>query len=178
MAFLESVSGANFSVAQTVTTTGASTNTFDVTGAGVGNAPAMIGANGANTAIGVDIGAGVGMEVPQVIVNITTATTVTGTLTIAVQSAPDNGSYSAGTWTTLSSTAALTGTSQLFAGAIIVLPVPPVPGGQASVATPRFYRVYYTVGSSISVVVSANLTINPPTYLEVARYGSNFPSGL
>ena len=175
MAFLESISGANFSVAQSVTATAASTNVFDVTGAGAGNAPAMIGANGVNTAIGIDIGAGVGLEQPQVLVTLGTCTTVTGTLSIAVQFAADNGSYSPGTYYTLASTAALTGATQLFAGAQIVLDIPPIPAG---FAFPRFYRLYYTVGSSISVIVNASLTVNAPTQRTITQYGSNFPSGL
>ncbi|MGB9154424.1 MAG: Bbp16 family capsid cement protein [Alphaproteobacteria bacterium] len=175
MAFLESGSGCNFSTAQAVTATAASTNIYDVTGAGSGNAPAMIGAGGVNTAIGIDIGAGAGLERPEVLITIGTCTTVTGTLTIALQAAPDNGSYSPGTYYTLSSTAALTGATELFAGAQIVLPVPPVPPG---FAFPRFYKLEYTVGSSISVLVSANLSVNVPTQRTVTQYGNNFPAGL
>lgn len=175
MAFLEGgLYGGNFSVAQAITTTAASTNLYDVTGAGSGNAPAMTGANGVNTAIGVDIGAGNGgVAQPQVLVTITAVTTVTGTLTIAVQGAPDNGSYSPGTYYTLASTDALTGATELFAGASIVLDIPPVPPG---FSLPRFYRLLYTVGSSISLVASASLTTGAPTSRVIGKYGSNFPT--
>lgn len=176
MAFLEFGSGCNLSVAQAVTASAASTNMYDVTGAGNGNAPVMIGANGVNTAIGIDIGAGTGgVEEPQVLVTFGTCTTVSGTLTIAVQAAPDNGSYSAGSFYTLASTAALTGATELFAGAQLVLDIPPVPPG---FALPRFYQLYYTVGSSISVVVSASITTGAPTSRVIGKYGSNFPGGL
>lgn len=179
MAYLENTSGANFSAAQAVTGTAASTNVFDVTGAGAGNAPAMIGASGLNTALGYDIGNGSGVEQPYVAITIGTCTTVTGTLTIAVQCAPDNGSYSPGSYVTLASTAALTGATQLYAGAQINLPVPPVPAGLiASLGLPRFYRLNYTVGSSISVLVSANLCLDPSSIKQATQYGSNFPSGL
>lgn len=175
MAYLESSSGANLSTLQSVTTTAASTNIFDVTGAGSGNTPAMIGASGLNTALGYDIGAGEGVETPFVLITLGTCTTVSGTLTISLQAAPDNGSYNPGTYVTLASTAALTGTTQLFAGAQIILPVPPIPPG---LALPRFYRLDYVVGSSISVIVSASILLNPPTIRDATLYGSNFPSGL
>ena|ERR1035437_10007436 len=175
MAFLEGgLNGGQFSVAQAVTGSAASTNVYDVTGAGIASAPAMIGAGGLNTAIGVDIGAGNGgLAEPQVLVTITAVTTVTGTLIIAVQCAPDNGAYSEGTYVTLASSAALTGATQLFAGAQIVLDIPPVPPG---FALPRFYRLYYTVGASISVVASANLTTGAPTGKVAARIGNNLPT--
>lgn len=176
--YLESTSGANFSVAQAVTATAASTNVFDTTGAGAGNAPAMIGANGVNTALGFDMGAGTGLAMPSVYITVSTATTVSGTLTIALQVAADNGSYSPGTYFTIFSTAALTGAADLFVGQQIYLPVPPVPQGLLSGSLPRFYRLNYTVGSSISVVVSASLLLDASATRQVTQYGSNFPSGL
>lgn len=172
MAYLETSSGANFSAAQAITTTADSTNTFDVTGAGAGNAPAMIGAGGLATAMGMDIGAGDGMAVPYVQLTVTTSTTVTGALTISLKAAPDNGSYSAGTYTTLYSTAALTGT-QLAVGSVITIPVPPIAPGEA---LPRFYKLTYTVSGSISIVASANLLLNPPLSRDATLYGNNFVS--
>ena len=176
--FLESTSGANLSVAQAVTATAASTNVFDVTGAGAGNAPAMIGASGLNTALGFDIGGGNGVEEPSVAVSVTTATTVSGTLTIALQVAADNGSYSPGTYYTIFSTAALTGTSELFVGAQIWFPIPPTPQGLLSGSLPRFYRLDYTVTGSISVVVSASILLDAANIRQATQYGNNFPAGL
>lgn len=175
MAYLESTSGANFSSAQSVTGTAASTNIFDVTGAGSTNSPAMIGANGVNTALGFDIGSGTGVESPAVLITITAVTTVTGTLTIALQGAPDNGSYSPGTYITLNETAALTGSSQLFAGSQLMLRFSPIP---PSLALPRFYRLNYTVSGSISLVLSANIVLDAQVIRIFQQYGSNFPSGL
>ena len=180
MAYTESTSGANLSSAQSVTGTAVSTNMFDTTGAGNGNAPAMIGAGGVNTALGFDIGAGSGVEDPIVLITLGTCTTVSGTLTIQLQVAPDNGSYSHGTFVTIASTAALTGTAQLFAGAQIILKIPPVPAGLMPNKTslPRFYQLNYVVGSSISVLVTANLLLDATEIQDAVNYGNNFPSGL
>lgn len=177
--YLESTSGANFSTLQAVTATAASTNVFDVTGAGAGNTPAMTGAGGLNTALGFDVGNGTGVETPVVEVTLGTPTTVTGTLTIAVQAAPDNGSYSPDTYVTLSSTQAFTGAAELFAGAQIILPIPPVPPGSfTNNRLPRFYRLNYTVTGSISILVSASILLDPASTKQATQYGSNFPSGL
>ena len=179
MAYLESTSGANLSVAQSVTGTAASTNVFDVTGAGAGNAPAMIGAGGVNTALGYDIGGGEGVATPQVLISISAVTTVTGTLTVALQAAPDNGSYSPGTYVTIFQSAALTGATQLFVGQLYVFPIPPIPKGLfTGDALARFYRLNYTVGSSISLVLSASILINGALPYENQLYGNNFPAGL
>jgi hypothetical protein len=176
----ESSSGAALSVNQSVTSSLASTNAFDVTGQGAGaTLPNMIGAGGVSNALGYDIGGGDGAATPQIFVSFGTCTTVTGTLTLSVQCAPDNGSGSAGTYVTLMSTAALTGASQLFKGNSLVLPIPALPPGLiANIGLPRFYQLYYTVGSSISVIVSANVTLNAPVLKDQVIYGNNFPAGL
>lgn len=171
MAYVELTSGANFSVAQAITTTADSTNVFDVTGAGAGNAPAMIGANGVNTAMGSDIGAGEGPAQPEIYITVTGSTTVTGTVTITLAAAPDNGSYSPGSYTTILSTAALTGAAQLGVGKQYILKVPPIIAGQP---LPRFYKLTYTVANSISIVVSAYLLLNPPTQRDATLYGNNY----
>ena len=168
---------------QAISATAASTSIIDVTGAGSGNTPAMInGFPNLNTAMGVDYGVGDGMAIPYVVVVVTSATTVTGTLTIALQSAPDNGSYSPGTYTTIYTSAALTGATQLYAGAVYYFQVPPSLIGNGE-ALPRFYRLNYTVGPSISVSVNAFMTLNPPSFaggkasLLGGQYNSNFYAG-
>lgn len=168
MAFLDS--SLNFSTAQAITTTAASTNVYDITSAGAGNAPVMIGANGVNTAIGGDIFSGDGQAVPVAQINVTTAGTGAGTITIQLQSAPDNGSYSPGSYTTIGSTQAFVGTS-LTLGQVILVAGSPLPPGEA---LPRFYRLNYVVSGSATVSVTANLTINPGTVRVATLYGKNF----
>lgn len=163
---------------QAITATAASTSIIDVTGAGSGNAPAMInGFPQANTAIGVDYGVGDGMAVPYVVLLVTATTTVTGTLTVALQAAPDNGSYSPGTYTTLYASAALTGATQLAAGKVLYFPIPPTLNSMGE-ALPRFYRLNYTVTGSISLSVNAFVTLNPPSFaafgLLGGQYNNNF----
>lgn len=173
MAYVETGSNAIMSNAQTITATADSTNVFDVTGAGVGNAPAMIGAGGVNTAMGFDVGAGEGMAVPYVMVTITTSTTVTGTLTFSLKAAPDSGTYTEGTYTTLYSSAALTGATQLAKGAQLLIPIPPIVPGEA---LPRFYKMTYTVTGSISLIATAEILFNPPTIRDATLYGNNYAS--
>jgi hypothetical protein len=173
MAYTETTSGATFSTNQTVTLTAASTNVFDVTGAGVGNAPAMIGAGGTATAMGVDIGAGDGMAVPEVLVQFTTNGTGTGTITVNLQSAPDNGSYSPGTYTTIYTSEPFVGTS-VKAGQLLKFNVPPNPPGIT--APPRFYRLDYIGGTanSVTLTVNAALLLNAPDNVTPTIYGNNF----
>src|SRR5579872_6368426 len=94
--------------AQAVTTTAASTTIYDVSGAGSGNAPALVWGGAAGT-FGADIGLGDGAVRPTAVFYVTTTFTAGGaaTMVIAVQAAPDNGSNSPGTYVTLSETAAI-----------------------------------------------------------------------
>lgn len=172
MAYIETTSGAKFSVAQNITTTANSTNVFDITGAGAGNAPAMIGAGGVNTAMGVDIGAGDGMAIPEVIITnaLTTAGTGAGTVTFSLEAAPDNGSYSAGSYYQLFASKTFAGTA-IVPGFQFIFQVPPIPPGAA---LPRFYRLVYTVASTFDATFNANLVLNPPTVRDATLYGNNF----
>lgn len=170
MAYTETTSGANFSTAQAITTTANSTNVFDITGAGVGNAPAMIGTGGLNTAMGSDIGAGDGMAVPQVLVSCGVNGTGAGTLTISLQAAPDNGSYSPGTYYTLYSSDAFVGTA-IDVGDLLKFNVPPIP---FDAPLPRFYRLVYTVAGSLTTTLTANLLLNAPDVRLPTLYGNNF----
>ncbi len=170
MAYVETTSGANLSTAQAITTTADSTNVYDVTGAGVGNAPAMIGAGGVNTAMGIDIGAGDGSAIPEVMVSVTTTGTGAGTISITLSAAPDNGSYSAGTYVTLFTSAAFVGTT-LTAGRQIIFQVPPIP---PTLALPRFYKLTYTVSGSATASFTANLLLNAPLIRNATLQGNNF----
>ena len=179
-----SASGLNFSPfvgsptgsPQAITTTVDSTNVIDVTGAGSGNAPTMIGGFPALlTNLAVDYGSGNGPGQPIVMVFVTLATTVSGTLTIVMQAAPDNGSYSPGTWTIIYQSAALTGSTQLKANNWLAFPVPPTLQGMGG-SSPRFYKLSYTVGSSISVTVSAGIFTDASGIIGGAKLANNFIS--
>lgn len=163
----------NWQTTQSITTTANSATIIDLTGAGSGNAPAMIGGYpNTNNNIGYDIGYGDGVAIPYVVVNVVTAGGAnSNTLTISLQSAPDNGSYSPGTWTTCGQTASLLD-SALAVGTTIVFPVPPrAPGA----ALPRFYRLVYTASATLTpLAVSAGILLNPPSTLMAGAYPSNF----
>jgi hypothetical protein len=172
----------NWQTPQAITTvTVDSTTVIDITGAGSGNAPTMInGYNQANTAIGVDIGQGDGMAIPYVVCCVTTAFVSAGaaTLQIVLQGAPDNGSYSPGTWTTYFTSTVFT-TAQLAAGQMLFFQVPPRPlSGQPGTALPRFYKLSYTVASATFSAGKFNsgILLNPPNGLVSTLYNSNFQS--
>lgn len=167
------------STAQAITVTAASAAIYDVTGAGSGNAPNMIGgvtASG-NALIGFDIGAGDGIAIPEVFVDVTTAfTTGDGaTLTLVLQAAPDNGSNAPGTYVTLYQSAALTA-AQLTAAASFQFQVPPVPKTTFGEAMPRFYRLNYVVGTGTfgAGAVNANIVLNPSQATKIQNYPSNY----
>lgn len=169
--FFDYTGGANLSTAQNVTTSAASTNVFDVTGAGVGSAPAMIGAGGLNTAMGIDIGAGDGAAMPEVVFVVTTTGTGTGTVAFGIEAAPDSGTYTEGSYTRLATSAAFVGTA-LTAGMEVKIPVPPIPSTFSGL--PRFYRAYYDQTGNGAVHVTANLLLNAPDLVDPKKYGSNF----
>lgn len=159
---------------QAITVTADSSTVIDITGAGSGNAPAMInGFPATNTAIGQDIGVGDGMAVPYVYLSVTTAGTTSNTLTISLQAAPDNGSYSPGSYTQLFATKAITG-STLAKNDVIIFPVPPILIQEEAEALPRFYKLVYTCSGTLSVSVVAGIIINPPSALLSAQYNNNY----
>lgn len=175
MAYFDSLT--QFSTAQAITTTADATNVYDTTGAGAGTAPTMVGGGGLNTALGFDIGAGDGMAVPELFAVVTTAGTGAGTITLTLSAAPDNGSYSAGTYTTLASTAAFVGTA-LTAGRAIKLAVPPFPqlNSTGAFVIPRFYKLTYTVSGSATASFTAGLMLNAPDIRTPVIYNNNFVS--
>ena len=173
MAYIENSSGATLSSAQAITTSVASTNIFDVCGVGSTVAPTMIGAGGLATALGADLGTGQTTSHPGVLFTVTTAGTGAGTISFEIDAAPDNGSYSPGTYTPLTISQNFVGTA-LTLGLQVYLPLPPVPSNYSGL--PRFYRAYYTVASSATVSVTAEFLLNPPSVKSVQQYGSNFTS--
>jgi Bbp16 len=160
----------NWQTPQSITTTADSSTIVDVTGAGSGNAPAMIGGNGG--VIGEDIGLGDGEAVPWVVVNVTTAGgNNSNTLTISLSGAPDNGSNVAGTYTVYGSTGALVD-SALAVGTTIAFRVPRRPPGAALA---RFYKLTYTASATLTpLAVVAGIVLNPPSSLTSGAYPSNF----
>lgn len=164
----------NWQTPQAVTVTADGTTVVDLTGAGVGNAPAMIGGFPAtNTAIGYDIGAGDGEAIPYLYVAVTTAGTTSNTLTVSLSAAPDNGSYSPGTYTQLYASKAIVG-STLVKGSYLIVPVPPTLFDWPSEALPRFYKITYTCSGSLTISVLAGLMLNPPSSLLLPQYPNNF----
>ncbi len=168
------------STAQALTsTTTTSTAVYDVTGAGVGNAPNMIGgvtASG-NALIGFDIGAGDGIAIPEVYVDVSTAFVTAGsaTLQLQLQCAPDTGSNTEGTYVTIYESAVLTA-AQLTAAASFQFQVPPVPATIFGEAMPRFYRMRYVIGTSTfsAGAVNANIVLNPSQAQKIQNYPSNY----
>lgn len=163
-----------WATAQAVTTTADGTVVVDVTGAGVGVAPAMInGFPNLNTAIGEDIGLGDGVAIPYLLLQSTVTGTGAGTIAISLSAAPDNGSYSAGTYTQLYSSKAIVG-STLVAGDYIIVPVPPTLFFEEGEALPRFYKVTYTVSGSQTSSWKAGIVLNPASSLINGQYNNNF----
>lgn len=160
--------------AQAITTTAASTNVYDITGAGAGNAPSMT--FGTGNAVGADIGLGDGTEVVHAFFLITTTGTGAGTITFQVQAAPASGN-NAGTYVTLAASQAFVGTT-LVAGDVIDLPVPPYASAAAQIGPamgqPRFYRLNYVVSGSATCSVTAYIGINPPLGYISTQIGNNF----
>lgn len=163
----------NWATTQAITTTADSASVVDLTGAGSGNAPAMIGGFPAvNTAMGFDAGAAGDGIVPWVVVIVGVApSSSSNTLTIDLKSAPDDGSYGQGTYTICGSTAAMAG-SLLTAGAIIAFPVPP---RKLGAAIPRFYKLTYTASATLTAMtVRAGILLNPPSFLTGIQMSNNF----
>lgn len=163
---------------QAITTT-ADSSVIDITGAGVGNAPGMSAGTSSNQ-IGADIGQGEGMAIPYVVLSVIAAfdAGATPTLQISLKAAPRASNNTEGTYDTLYTSEAFTGT-QLAAGAYFFFPVPPrARNGQPGESLPCFYKLTYTVASGpfTTGTMLANMTFNPPSGLINTLYPSNFTS--
>ena len=129
---------------QAVTSSAASSSIIDITGAGSGNAPGVIIGSEASV-FGTDVGLGDGLTKPAIACIVGTAFVGVGaSLTVALQTAPDNGSNAPGTWSTAVQTDTIA-VGNLTAGAKLAqFEVPPRDPGAAAY---RFIRLYYTVAS-------------------------------
>lgn len=174
MAYLENSSGAQLSSAQSVTSSVASTNVFDVTGAGSGNAPVMLGNSGLSTNLGTDLGVGQNIAHPGVLFTISTAGTGTGTFAFGIEAAPDNGSFSPGTYTRLTTSGAKAGLATLTLGYTLYLPLPPIPPEFSGL--PRFYRAFYDLTNTATMSVTSEFLMNPPSLKSVTDSVKNFVS--
>jgi hypothetical protein len=169
-----------FSSAQAVTSTAASSSIYDVTGAGSGNAPNMIGGVTSTGAalIGFDIGAGDGIAIPEVYWNVGTTFTAGGsaTMQIQLQAAIDDGTNHAGTYYTIVETDALP-VANLTAGTSGQFQVPEIsPDMGFGEAMPRFYRLNYVIatGPMTAGKITASLVINPSQATKIQNYPSGY----
>lgn len=156
-------------------TTVISTTTYDITGAGSGNAPSMVW--GTSTFLQADVMVGRPM---YAYMTVTTAFTAnTSTLTFVVESAAPATGNVPGTWVVLYQSAAFAGTS-LTAGAQLVAPIPPLALIKAAENMPRFYRFRYAEGSGTFSAgsVTSGILLDTPTGFVSTLYPNNFPSGL
>lgn len=162
-----------------VTVTGDSA-VIDLTGAGIGVAPAMTGGqnNSGALPIGLDVGAGDGVAIPSV--NVTIGTTFVGTgnttLRIAIKAAAavSATNNAEGTYFTLDQTGDIP-VANLLAGSSFNIPIAPIvlPEGEGPA---RFYKLAYTVtnGPFTTGKLSAAIVLNQPNIAEGSQFPKNF----
>lgn len=159
-----------FGTATSISATGTGT-VFDVTGAGSGVLPKMVGGYPAkNTALGTDAGFGDGAAALWVVIQPTAAGTGSGTVTFYLESAPDNGSGSPGTYTKIWTSAAITGSLVTTTSPLLSFPLPPT----GIEAPPRFYNMGWTVSGTVAETVLMDIVMNPTSGLMGAQYSNNF----
>lgn len=159
--------------AQALTTTADGSQIVDITGAGSGSAPAMFNKFPlSNTAIGEDYGTGDGVAIPYIYVTFVSAGASSETITITVSSAPDNGSYSPGSYTVINTFAPIT-ESTIDDGDYLMQALAPtkIAFGQA---LPRFYKITYTASGAITTSVRSGIMLNPPSSLLSGKYANNY----
>lgn len=165
--------GLILSSAQSITTAAASTNLYDVSGAGSGNPTNLIIGNA--TVFGADIGNGDGATSPIAYWTVTTTGTGTGTVAFGIEAAIDNGSNAPGTWVRLATTQAFVGTA-LLAGDIVTITIPPFAPVGPGMGRPRFYRFYYDQTGNGAVHVTGAIVLNPPLGYQSTQNPNNFLS--
>lgn len=143
-----------------VTNAAVFSNVIDILGVGAGITAAQANVIiGTATVPGWDPGAGI--VVPEIICAVGTAFAGTGTLTMAFQGAPDNGSGSPGSYQTFDQTPAMT-IAQLTASSFFGRMKWPYeyPDG----FNPRFFRLSFTPSGTFTAgtVANALVTMGPP----------------
>ena len=167
----------SLAAAQAVTSSAAGTGTFDVSGLGAGTLYNGITGGLSTDLLGFDIGAGDGFAPPTLVWDVTTAFVSAGgaTLQVGIQAAPDNGAGSAGTYSILCSSGAIS-VGQLKAGSQGQIVVPPVTPNWIGEAMPRFYQVYFTVNTSTFSAgnITASILLNPTQATKIQDYPANY----
>lgn len=164
------------STAQALVASAASTLIYDTTGAGSGNAPAMVfgqDAAGAPLLGGFDIGGGMGASQPKAVFDVTVDGTGAGTYAFGVEAAVDNGANAPGTWVRLATSGAYVGTD-LDVGDKVILPIPPEVIKAIGELKPRFYRFFYDLTGAATVTINGTIQINPEMGLMGNIYGNNY----
>ena len=153
-------------------TTVISTNTYDITGAGSGNAPSMVW--GTTTFAAADVMVGRTM---YAYFTVTTAFSATTALTVRIQAAPPATGNVPGTWRTIYQSQAFTGATDLAVAQQLVVPVPPV--AMIGDYLPRFYRFTYNNTSAATFsagAFTAGILLDAPTGMVSTLYPNNFVS--
>jgi len=158
----------SFSQAQAITTASvASSNVsaLDLSGgnSNIGNA----------TRFGEDLGVGDGINVPKIVVSVSTAFATASGATLNMQF---QGSTDSSSWTTYIESGAV-GAAALTKGAAWVFDWPRKAMGAA---LPRYVRMYYTLGTGTfsSGTVEANVVLNPDGWVQFAdQYPANYVVG-
>lgn len=156
-------------------TTVISTTTYDITGAGVGNAPSMVW--GTSTFLQADVMVGRPM---YLYATVSTAFSAgASTCTVIVEAAPPATGNVAGTWVPVYTSNAFTGT-QLTGTSQLVAPIPPLALIQAGESMPRFYRFRYKISTATfsAGAFTAGILLDTPTGMVSTLYPNNFASGL
>ncbi len=162
--------------AQAVTSTAASTNLYDITGAGSGVVPNLVW--GTSTVFGADMGIGDQKDRPVILFSIPTAFVSGGgaTLQIQIQAAVDSGTGGVpGTYYTLWESVALSVAQLAAQVGPWSVPLPPLAPPFTAGVLPRFYRINYVVATSTFSAgnITAAICRTPPT-----QVGTLLPSNF
>jgi len=156
-----------------------STNSYDITGAGSGTAPAMVWGNTA-TATFLQADVMVGRQM-YAYFTVTTAFSATTAMKFNIQAAPPATGNVPGTWVTIYTSGAFTGATDLALGSQLVVPIPPLGMIKAAESMPRFYQFLYvnTTAATFSAgKVTGGILLDVPTGMVSTLYPNNFVSGL